>query len=150
MAASVLSALAENVAARRARRAKAITRVQELRRHPALVVGQTVAKWLKTAYGWQTKPGRVGHPYWILERGRQTLLLWARNGESRVTWRDVDDVLEAKAHYNADIAAIAAPAGVPDPEELSETQVETVHLWGPLQLERIYVEIEHELDGVPL
>ena len=105
-------------------------------------------RWLHSAYAWQTRDGSVRPPYWILKRKEQTLLLLAIQGDRRATWHDIDQLLAVGAPHNVDAMAIAAPAGVPEGEELLGMQLQDVHAWGPSELERIYVEIEHELGGV--
>ncbi len=147
--ATALKALAANIAARRARRAAAFIAVQELRRQPATAVGQAMVRWLHAAYGWEVmKAGSPRPQYWLLRRDKQTMLALAIDGSRRATWRDVDELLAAGTTQKADMMAIGAPAGVPDREEITGMQHELVHLWGPLELERLYVEIEYELDGV--
>jgi len=122
--------------------------VRALRPQPAAAVGHVIVSWLRSAYAWQTRDGSVKPPYWILKREEQTLLLRAMKGDRRATWHDIDELLAVGARHNVDAMAIAAPAGVPETEELLGTQWEDVRAWGPSERERIYVEIEHELGGV--
>lgn len=144
----VLKDLAANIGARRSRREKAFLAVQALRRQPALALGETVVGWLRSAYGWEPRAQSVAPPDWILGRQGRALLLRVLNGDQRATWQDFDEVAALGAHYGVDLTAIAAPAGVPEPDELLSGQWEDVRAWGPAELETIYVEIEHEVGGL--
>lgn len=143
----VLRDLAANIAARRARREAAFLAVQALRSEPIRVVGETVASWLRSAYGWQPL-GHVAPPDWLLERRGQRLLLRALNGDRRATWQDVDKLSDLGVQKGVNLMAIAAPSGESDPFAMMRTQWEGVRVWGPVDLEQIYVEIEYEGDGI--
>ncbi len=147
--AAVVEELAANTAARRDRKATAIATVRSLRGREDSEVGDAITKWLSEAYGWQEiDRALLGSPYRLLRRGKQSLIVRPIGGMSRATWRDVDMLIDQGVQFNVDVMAIAAPSGVPDKDELIDPSNYRLRLWGPSELELIYVEIEFEGAGV--
>jgi hypothetical protein len=144
----LLSRLDADNAARRARREEAFEVVQGLRRLSASSIGAIVVEWLRVAYGWKLRGPSAISPDRILERNRQNLWLRAAAGDHRATWLDLNDLTKAAYGVPQTQLALAAPAGIPEPQELTGTPWEAVQCWGPRELEAIYCEIKHEFGGV--
>jgi hypothetical protein len=147
--APVASELAANIAARRARQEAAFQAVHALRRQSVTKISDAIVGWLNLAYGWRPMLGvSVEEPYRLLERHGQIMLFHTIGGDAYPTWRDIDMLLATATNHNADVMAIAAPGGVPSSDELSDSYDYGLRLWGPSELEMMYLEIEFEGTGI--
>lgn len=146
--APLLSRLEADIEARRARRGDAFHAVQGLRLLSANALGERIVEWLRVAYGWQPQGSLIPRPDWILERVGQRLLLRVMAGDRYATWHDLAELATATADTPYELIVLAAPSGVPDPDEFTGTPWEGVDAWGPKELEAIYMEIKHEVGGV--